>query len=83
MWIRDDDPRYIDGGGLSGFHRIHRDFLRDTAMGQLQDEEKGDQGELCVRHRQGVDGRDDAVNRAGDSWRQILPGLSLGTVLSR
>lgn len=52
-------------------------------MGELQDEEKGDQGELRVRHRQRVDGGDDAVNRAGNSRRQILPGLSLGTVLSR
>lgn len=52
-------------------------------MGELQDEEKGDQGELCIRHRQRVDGRDDAVNRARNSRRQILSGLSFGTVLSR
>lgn len=82
-WIRDDGSNHDDGGGLSGIHRVHRRFLRDTAMGKLPNEEKGDQGELRVRHRQRVDGRDDAVDRAGHPRRQILPGLSLGAVLSR
>lgn len=52
-------------------------------MGKLQNEKKGDEGELRIRHRQRVYGRDDVINRTWNSWRQVLPGLSLGTVLSR
>lgn len=50
-WIQDDSTNLIDGGELSGVHRFHRDLLRDTVMGKLQDEEKGDQGKLRVRYR--------------------------------
>lgn len=83
LWIRDDEPYHIDGGGLSGVHRIHRGFLRDTAMGELQNEEKRDKGELCVRHWQRIDGCDDAINRTWNSRRQVLPWLPFGAVLSR
>jgi len=49
--IQDDDPYYFDGGGLSNIHRVHSDFLPDTIMGKLQNEEKGNEGELCVCDR--------------------------------
>lgn len=52
-------------------------------MGKLQKEEKGDQGDLCVRDRFRVDGRDDAVDRARHSRRPIFPRLSVGVILSR
>jgi len=51
-------------------------------MGEFQNEEKGDKGELRVCHWQRVDGCDDVINRPWNPRCQILLGLSIGTVLS-